>query len=143
MLTGAVQVPEPPIWPEPLPTLRVRHVPGKGRGVFALVSFRPGETIEFAPVLLAPASCRAAFMGTALKDYTFRWDEDTGEIAFCLGLGSIYNHSFAPNARYIRHFEGSAIRSLALRAIVPGDEITVNYNGAPNDGSPVWFESLP
>ncbi|MSQ26803.1 MAG: SET domain-containing protein-lysine N-methyltransferase [Dehalococcoidia bacterium] len=143
MLTRATQAPGPPVWPEPFPTLQVRHVPGKGRGVFALVRFQPGETIELASVLLAPGSRRAAFMGTVLKDYTFRWNEDNGEIAFCLGLGSLYNHSFSPNARYIKSLREKAIRFLALTDISPGDEITVNYNGSPSDASPVWFEPLP
>ena len=30
----------------------------------------------------------------------------------------------------------------ALRAIEPGEEITVNYNGDPEDGSPVGFEVI-
>ncbi len=28
----------------------------------------------------------------------------------------------------------------ALRDIAPGEEITVNYNGSPEDQSAVWFE---
>jgi SET domain-containing protein len=29
---------------------------------------------------------------------------------------------------------------VALRDIAPGDEITINYNGATDDRSPLWFE---
>ena len=35
---------------------------------------------------------------TVLKDYCFNWAE--GKVALALGYGSIYNHSYRPNARY-------------------------------------------
>ena len=129
-------------WPERCSALQVRAVLGKGRGVFALVPFEPEEIIEVAPVLLAPGTRRDRFMATVLRDYTFRWDDATGDIAFCLGFGSLYNHSFAPNARYVKQSSPQAIRFIARTPITPGDEITVNYNGSPDDGSPVWFDPL-
>jgi hypothetical protein len=111
--------------------------------VVALVPFAVRETIEVAPVVVAPPGDRDAVMSTILREHTFRWDEDTGEFALCLGFGSLYNHSFAPNARYVQYGPSRAIRFIALRPIAAGEEITVNYNGAPSDGSPVWFEVQP
>ncbi len=64
-----------------------------------------------------------------------------GTVALALGYGSLYNHSYEPNARY----EASRRRTkifVALRKIATGEEITINYNGEPGDRSPVWFEIL-
>lgn len=57
-----------------------------------------------------------------------------------LGFGSLYNHSYTPTAQYIRDDDHGTIRIVALRALSPGDEITINYNGTPGDLAPVWFE---
>ena len=50
----------------------------------------------------------------------------------------MYNHSYDPNARYDDH--GRLTKAFtAIRDIAPGEEITVNYNGEPGDGSDVGF----
>ena len=56
-----------------------------------------------------------------------------------LGFGSLYNHSYRPNARY--DDVGPQAKSFtALRDIAPGEEITVNYNGEPGRRKKVWFD---
>ena len=51
-------------------------------------------------------------------------------MALALGHGSLYNHSFRPNARY--DDVGPQTKEFtAMRDIAPGQEITVNYNGEP------------
>jgi SET domain-containing protein len=55
-----------------------------------------------------------------------------------LGYGSLYNHSYHPNARY-DDAAGPTKVFTALRDIAAGEEITVNYNGEPDDGSSVGF----
>ena len=60
--------------------------------------------------------------------------------AMALGTGSLYNHSFEPNAQYLRLFGEQAIEYVALHDIREGEEITINYNGDPDDDSPVWFK---
>jgi hypothetical protein len=62
--------------------------------------------------------------------------------ALALGWGSLYNHSFCPNAIYQKDLEGAKIRFVALRFIAPNEEVLVNYNGDPGDQSPVWFTVL-
>ncbi len=58
-----------------------------------------------------------------------------------LGYGSLYNHSFEPNARY--DDLGSQVKLYtAIRAIEAGREITINYNGEPTDRTPVGFEVI-
>ena len=60
-------------------------------------------------------------------------------MALALGYGSLYNHSYKPNARY--DDVGPQTKEFtALRDIQPGEEITVNYNAEPKSRSAVWFE---
>jgi len=123
-----------------LTSLYIADSPGKGRGVFAAQNFAPGDLIEYAPVLVVPAGQWEYMDKTILFDYYFAWREHS---AVALGYGSLYNHSFQPNARYIRHFEQELIEFRALREITPDEEILVNYNGDPTDDSPLWFRTIP
>jgi hypothetical protein len=75
-----------------------------------------------------------------LSDYYFLWRKDPPELAIALGNGSLFNHSFAPNAHFERDLPRTRILFRALRDIAKGEEITVNYNGEPDDPEPVWFE---
>ena len=108
----------------------VRKVKGKGRGVFATGAVKKGAVIEHVPVLLVPI---ADFVGglenATLNGYFFLWNKKY--IAVSLGYGSLYNHSFEPNARYIHGDQTLTYR--ALRDIAKGEEITINYNWIPTD----------
>ena len=55
-------------------------------------------------------------------------------------FGSVYNHSYQPNARYEPDFDLNIMEFIAIRDIVAGEEITTNYNYDPEDDSPVWWE---
>jgi uncharacterized protein len=118
--------------------LIVKKVPGKGRGVFAGKNFRKSEIIERCPVLVIPEQERPHLNATGLHNYYFTWRR---EAVIALGLGSLYNHSFAPNARYLKVYSRSWIEIVAIRAIRKGEEITVNYNGRPNSQAPLWFKA--
>ncbi len=118
--------------------VEVRQVRGKGRGVFARRSIPEGEVIETCPVLVLPAEQVGDDPARhALAAYTFEWGRET--VALALGYGSLYNHSYQPNARY-EDVGGRTKLFVALRDIAAGEEITVNYNGEPEDRSPVWFD---
>ena len=118
--------------------IEVKRVKGKGRGVFARRPIRRGEVIERVPVLVLPvAEVKNAANWTGLARYCFHWGE--GTLALALGYGSLYNHSYHPNACY-DDAGGPTKVFTALRDIEPGEEITVNYNGEPEDRSPVGFE---
>ena len=117
--------------------IEVRKIKSKGRGVFARRLIRKGELIERVPVLVLPIEETEA--DTVLSNYCFAWGRNT--VALALGYGSIYNHSFKPNARY----DDTAPQTKefrALRNIKPGEEITINYNGEPRSRKRVWFPVL-
>jgi hypothetical protein len=120
--------------------IQVRETTNKGRGVFALVAFAARQHIEEAPVLAYPAGQRELIYSTVLSDYPYDWT-DGGE-AIAMGFGSFYNHSYKPNAWYRKNFERRTIDFIALRPIAAGEEITINYNGLPNDLSPLWFTTV-
>jgi SET domain-containing protein len=118
--------------------IEVKRVKGKGRGVFARRLIRKGELIEKVPMIVFPAEeFETGLSGTRLANYCFAWGR--GTVALALGYGSIYNHSYRPNARY--DDVGPRTKTFtALRDIKPGEEITVNYNGKPKSRAAVWFE---
>ncbi|MBI1314802.1 SET domain-containing protein-lysine N-methyltransferase [bacterium] len=118
----------------PSNVIEVRRVRGKGRGVFARRPIAEGDEIERAPVLLVADDC---LYGTPLADYAFEWSK--GKVALALGYGSLYNHSYQPNAQYF--YGGPQVKVFyAIRDIAAGEEITINYNSEPTDQSPVWFD---
>ncbi len=114
----------------------IKRVRGKGRGVFARRPIESGEVIETCPVLVLPAGS-VEDVSAAIGSYVFEWGR--GRLALALGYGSLYNHSYRPNARYVDLAERTKLFT-ALRDIATGEEITVNYNGEPEDQTPVGFE---
>src|SRR4051794_41096766 len=79
--------------------VEIKRVKGKGRGVFARRPIRRGEVIEQAPVIvLTTEEFEDGLCTTRLANYCFGWGP--GKVGLVLGYGSIYNHSFRPNARY-------------------------------------------
>ena len=109
-----------------------------GLGVFALVPFEPGEIIERCQIIELPAEETQYAEQTSLYGYIYSWGE--GGVAVALGDGSLYNHSYEPNARYLMDYEDRVIEVSALVPISAGDEILFNYNGDPYDGSELWFD---
>ena len=120
-------------------TLEVREVAGKGRGVFARRGFAPGTLIERCPVIGLDEEHWEHVDRTVLEAYCFKWGKLLERPAVALGYGSLYNHSFEPNAHYVRVLALHAIDFIALREIMSGEEIKVNYNGDPFDRTEVWF----
>ena len=116
--------------------LYVRTVEGKGRGVFAQRLIRQGEILEQAPVIVLPTPEGAWIERTILFQYCYSWGDTK---ALALGLGSLFNHSYHPNTQYRREFDQHLIIYTALRDIAPDEELTINYNGAPDDTTPLWF----
>ena len=111
-----------------------------GQGVFAAEPIAAGAVIEICPVLLFPKDQLEHVRRTMLDDYYFDWGDDDAWYAFALGYGSLYNHSYEPNADYAMDFEANTIDFFSLRDIAAGEEILVNYNGDTDDRTPVWFE---
>ena len=116
--------------------LEVRESPtGAGRGVFALERFKKGQEIERCPMLVAEPD-RGADLESGAEGYVFGWGD--GLTALALGYGSLYNHSYDPNATTLE--TGDELVITATRTIRPGDEIYINYMGNAQDG--VWFDVL-
>ena len=58
-----------------------------------------------------------------------------------LGLASVYNHSYNANCTYGMFFKKDSIIITAVKDIAAGEELFINYNGAPIDAMKVWFET--
>ena len=117
----------------------IKNTEKYGRGIFAIRNNKKGELIEEAPVIGIPITEWRLMRKSILSNYVFRWGENK---ALTLGYGSLYNHSYTPNARYLTNIENQSIDFYARKDIKEGEEITVNYNGDPTDQSPLWFEVM-
>lgn len=111
-----------------------------GKGVFAARDIEVDEVIEVCPTLLFPKAQLEAMRQTVLDDYYFDWGDDSEWFAVCLGYGSLYNHSYTPNAEYGMDFEAETIDFYCIRPISAGEEILINYNGDADNQTKVWFE---
>jgi uncharacterized protein len=104
-----------------------------GRGVFAARGFRKGEVLERCPVLTVSARDRGVLERTVVGSYLY---ERGGGAAIALGLGSLLNHSFEPNTA-CELVDGDDVAVFrALRAIEPGEEVTIHYC----DEADLWFD---
>jgi len=116
--------------------IEVRNTKSKGRGVFARTLIPEGTVFERVPLLVMPAEdILEGEHSKMLQGYIFEYKK---KVALALGYGSLYNHSYTPNARY--DDAGRQTKEFsALRDILPGEEITINYNGAEDIMDPVEF----
>jgi len=107
-----------------------------GRQGDCLARIRKGAVIERVPVLLVPIAIIGGRKTPELDGYFYEWNAKY--VAITLGYGSIYNHSYEPNARYV--YGPNQMTYRALRDIAAGEEITVNYNYDPADKAPMRFK---
>lgn len=119
--------------------LLVVSVPGKGRGVVAGRRFSRDELIERAPVVVLSAADWSVARETDVARYCFLWGRGGRQAAIALGTGSLFNHSYAPNAIARPLVRRRLMDFVALRDIEEDEEITINYNGEPHDPAPVGF----
>jgi len=117
--------------------VRLEEILHKGRGVVATTAIEIGDLIECCPVILFRLDS-LNLQNSGLGPYYFEWEDDCGAIV--LGLGTLYNHSYQPNAQFIRDYPRRLMNFVAVRPITPGEEITINYNYYPGDLTPVDFE---
>jgi uncharacterized protein len=116
-------------------------IPNAGRGVFANETVRKSELIESCPVIEVSLKDPANNDRGLLVDYFFYFGKG---LAIALGFGSIYNHSYDPNATYKTRKIGKTIDFIAIKNIKKGEEITVNYNfGKTNDKSAPTVRGVP
>ena len=112
-----------------------------GRGVFTSSAIAEGTLIELSPAIIMSAADRVHLDKTLLHDYIFEWGKNKDQCAMALGLISVYNHSYTANCNYGMYFKKNAISIIAIRDIMPGEELFINYNGTWDDEKKVWFET--
>jgi uncharacterized protein len=119
------------------PRVEVRDTQSaKGRGVFTLEAVREGDVVEICPVVILEMPFES--LPEEFKKLAFDWDEladRPGTHALALGYGSLYNDDNPANMRY-EAVGCAALRFSAVRAIRPGDELTINYSAL--GGGAVW-----
>jgi uncharacterized protein len=118
----------------------IRRVRGRGRCVFARRKIAAGELIERAPVIVVPKKQWSHLRKTILEEYAFDWGEKDEDSVIALGYVSIYAHSYSPNAKLEQLTDDFLMEVTALKAIAPGQEITINYNGDPENRDALWFK---
>jgi SET domain-containing protein len=121
-------------------SLYISKSKNKGRGVFTAQKISSGSIIEYCPIIRIPAKEVDKIHKTELHDYYFLWGEDDEEGAIALGYGSLYNHSYRPNAQYIYDLDENVIEIVAIKDIAAGKEVFCNYNGDPNCKDELWFD---
>ncbi len=113
-------------------------VPGE-RGVFALRNIKKGELIEVCPVIEFTEHDSSNFQESLLVTYTYYFGKEKDQATILLGFGSIYNHSYEPNAVYKE--KNMEVSFTANKNIKKDEEILVNYlQESKNTKSPLWFE---
>lgn len=111
-----------------------------GLGVIAEENIKKGSIIEVVPLLLMPIKEFELIKKTKLFYYFFEYTNS--HFAIALGYGSLYNHSYDPNARYLYSFKNKTLTIKAIKDIKKDEEIFFNYNYYPDDKSPLgeWFK---
>lgn len=118
----------------------IKKIAGKGRSVIATRSFKVGEIIESCPVITLTPTERKHLEKTLMAFYIYPW-KSTRSASLVFGYGSLINHSFDPNADWKQNFKTQSMVYRAIKPIKKGEEITVNYNGEPDDDTEIdWFE---
>lgn len=112
----------------------IKEVAGKGRGVFAARSFRKGERVEAAPVIVLTDEDVDLIDQTTLSDYYYKWGNSL--FALVLGYGSLYNFSTTPNLTFKPDFQQNVMLYRARKAISEDSELTINYL------CKLWFEPV-
>ncbi len=107
-------------------------------GIRCLLAEKPikeGEIIEAAPIILIPKRQVSLVEDTTLGWYNFEWNDKYE--CFVVGYSILINHSYEPNARFIKDFKNMLMNFVAIKDIKQDEEIFINYNGNPKDKSPL------
>jgi SET domain-containing protein len=119
------------------------RIKNAGRGVYAKRNIKIGEVIEECPVIEIPKHDTASLEESILVTYFFFSGKNKEKISIALGFGSIYNHTYNPNAKYEIKSKNNMINFTAIKNIKKDDEITINYNnGSPKDKRPLWLGTI-
>jgi SET domain-containing protein len=115
-------------------------MPNAQRGVFANVALPMGEVIERCPIIAIPPPEIVDIEKSILLHYCYFFGKKKDQALLALGFGSLYNHSYTPNATYTIKLKEQLIIFTALKDIAKNEEIVVNYNQGNDNCAPLWFE---
>jgi len=118
-------------------------IKNSGRGVFASRDIKKGKIIETCPIIKVPKNDISNLKNSLLVTYFLYFGKNKERLAIMLGFGSIYNHSYEPNAKFRINSKENVIHFIALKNIKKDEEITFNYlNTKKNEklNNPLWFE---
>lgn len=116
------------------------RIPEADRGVFANIGIKLGEVIERCPIIELPEHDLASLGESILVTYFYFFGEKKERALVALGFGSIYNHTYEPNAVYKIKPKEKIIEFIAIKNIKKDEEITVNYIQGNHKRTPLWFE---
>ncbi|MDD9901394.1 MAG: SET domain-containing protein-lysine N-methyltransferase [Alphaproteobacteria bacterium] len=125
--------------------LYLRHVEGKGRGLFCTEDIQADDIIEVTPCMIFNDSAEDHVAETVLSDYVFKvknlstslkaWEKigDGEKISMlAMGAASYCNHAVDPAASVEQVEEKNTLYAVltALRDIPKDSEITIHYGRA-------------
>jgi SET domain-containing protein len=125
------------------PWIGVKTYANRGRGVIALRDIPAGELIERTPVLVIPDADRETTDRSIIFTYVYMWEHGTteqdlyagsGRAAIALGMSSLLNHSYNPNASFLRKIDELELELRSRTTIAAGEEVTIDYQ------MELWFE---
>jgi SET domain-containing protein len=105
-----------------------------GRGVYAKTRIRRGAIIERSPLVILPKN---EVDETELVDYCFDWARN--KVALALGTGSLFNHSFDPNAEWEEDKKKMQMVFQATQTIQQGEQIFINYGYPLSEVNRPWY----
>lgn len=111
-----------------------------GRGVFANADIKIGEIIEECPFIEIPEHELERIGESILLNYVYFFGKKKEKALLALGFGSIYNHTYSPNAVYKINPKEKTIEFISIKRIKKDEEITVNYIQGNSTSVPLWFE---
>jgi SET domain-containing protein len=92
-----------------------------------------------APAVFLSGEEKELLRRSPLFNYYFLLNDAAYPTVFGFGYSSFYNHSAPANAFYSFSSKKNTIQFYAYRKTLAGEEITINYNGCPDDAAPVYF----
>ncbi|MFD0960216.1 SET domain-containing protein [Paenibacillus chungangensis] len=108
------------------------------RGVFATQDIKKGTLIHVAPVISYLNEDHVHIEKTILGDYAYSYGANHS--AILLGYGSLFNHSYTPNASFELNFDNLTVEFYAHTDIKENEEVLTNYNGEVDCNDPLWFD---
>jgi len=110
--------------------IKVTNIPGKGRGVIATENIKAGEVIEVCPIVfLSDKEVSFLEKESEILKFYYLIQYAINKSCIMFGYGSMYNHSFEPNADidYDISNPQETLSVEAIKDIKTGEEIVFDY----------------